>query len=1130
MADFRIETGMHHEAVQHVSCDAAGRLILTASRTEVRAFDPAGNPLGPRLDIGNSATAALSPDGKTVALRWGNDAPRSLCLVEQATGRLLRWMAPDLAFYHVAFSRDGRRLLLVGESVQVRDVDSGRLLLEHESEGGQRDADMDDVGRLVLIQQDGLRLVLLDAHGHKIASIYRADEEGRYRRVRFSPDSRVIAATCEDPPRILLLSGRDLSSRGAADTSGIDQHPFTSLAWSQDGQTLYAGGPGAVHAFDQAGRGARRSAMVEGAVGALAPLPQGGVAFASDAPAWGVLDPDLTPRHAARWERARFSEDPGHLLVSEDGRRVAFRLASGETRCFSSLPGEGLLREAPAGAELRPPRKEAPWLRLFPAKGKLRIRHEDQEDNEFTADYHHVAVSADGAACLLSDGGILRYVDAYALDRVWYDGDGGRCVALNLSGDGLIAVSAHEDGTLRFRAARDGALLLTVLLHGDGQRWVAFRPDGRYIASPGGADLIGWDVSRDEPLVSDHREVKSRRERAAEIGAPRQGPSFGRPDFEAKNRQDAHIAAHRMIHVAVEQLAGWRDGLGACLAPDFTPASLLVERLRQPAAIAAAIAAPAPRRPWPRERARLWEQSPDLRVSQDGAQVSFRLASGALRCFDLHTGTLGEPADTAPLLAPRTTAKWLRVEPEEGRLYVRRLDDPDREDDEPFERFALTQDGGGCVIGRGDRLSCRDTCSISRDIWSRSDLPPIVALCFSGDGQLVVSAHADGTICWRAARDGELRLTLIIHQDEQRCVAMTEDGAYAGTLGRDGGYDVAKVRAALRAPLAERTLWARDRARLAEDPAALRVSHDGRTLALRLEGGEERFVQITAACQVSGTPPDSVPLLPAQTSAPWLEVFEEEKRLRITDTEDRDKEEERHFDQVAVSPDGGGCVVSKETEIRYIRAAGLRNPCREDNAAPNLAVQFSGDGRLIVSACADGTVRWRSAGGGCYGEGWLLLTLVLHRDGQRCVLYTKDGDYVSSPEGPGAHRPEQVQAALRNERPPPDVSSSEGLYLPPLLPPRVRLIDTKRDGQSLTVRVAARSQAPIIRLRLAAADGTGVTVEGAALDETFVPCAEGEEQQHEIRADLAALGAGALMIWAETEHAIGLSQQIPHID
>lgn len=66
----------------------------------------------------------------------------------------------------------------------------------------------------------------------------------------------------------------------------------------------------------------------------------------------------------------------------------------------------------------------------------------------------------------------------------------------NLSGDGRLVLAAFHDGTLRWYRRSDGAELLALFVHPDGQRWVLWTPEGFFHASPGGETLIGYHLNQ----------------------------------------------------------------------------------------------------------------------------------------------------------------------------------------------------------------------------------------------------------------------------------------------------------------------------------------------------------------------------------------------------------------------------------------------------------------------------------------------------------------------------------------------------------------------------------------------------------------------------------------------------------
>ena len=67
--------------------------------------------------------------------------------------------------------------------------------------------------------------------------------------------------------------------------------------------------------------------------------------------------------------------------------------------------------------------------------------------------------------------------------------------AVNLSGDGRLAVAALGDGTLRWYRAEDGAELAALFATEDG-RWIAWTSEGYFDHGPGSEDLVGYHLNR----------------------------------------------------------------------------------------------------------------------------------------------------------------------------------------------------------------------------------------------------------------------------------------------------------------------------------------------------------------------------------------------------------------------------------------------------------------------------------------------------------------------------------------------------------------------------------------------------------------------------------------------------------
>ncbi|MDD4928559.1 MAG: caspase family protein [Gallionella sp.] len=96
---------------------------------------------------------------------------------------------------------------------------------------------------------------------------------------------------------------------------------------------------------------------------------------------------------------------------------------------------------------------------------------------------------------------------------------------------------------------------------------------------------------------------------------------------------------------------------------------------------------------------------------------------------------------------------------------------------------------------------------------------------------------------------------------------------------------------------------------------------------------------------------------------------------------------------LAVAPDGSHFVLGTEWYLRNFDSNG-RQSWEQRIPGAAWAVNFSGDGRWLVAALADGTIRWYRA-----ADGQEQIALFPHADGNRWVLWTPSGYYDTSVNG-----------------------------------------------------------------------------------------------------------------------------------
>ncbi|WP_089727260.1 caspase family protein [Candidatus Thiosymbion oneisti] len=576
----RIETGMHTAAIRCIAVDRAERFLVTGSDDKTaRIWSlPAGDLLRTlRLPIGEGNegkiyAVAISPDGQTVAVggwtRFQWEDAHSIYLFDRQSGQLRRRLTglPNV-IHHLDWSPDGRYLaagLHGPNGIRVYSSQDWEQRFQDRDYGDSSySAHFDGRGRLVTTSYDGY-LRLYDERFRLVAK-QKASGGERPFLARFSPDGKRIAVGFHDTTAVDVLSATDLGFLYRPDTSGVGNGNLMSVAWSQDGLYLYAGGRYNrdgnyfILRWNRAGRGgvtelpAAKNTLMD-----LRHLSDGGLVFGTFDPAWGLLDARGQQRIFKPPEIADFRGDLDNFLVTHDGSSVQFgyepwgkrpaRFSLSERRLF-------LLDDRPKDTEtaalgLKPPRTKAPGLDITDWKNtyhpKLNgkpLRLDDYERSR------SLAIAPDGERFLLGTEWSLRLFDRTG-KPLWRIPVPGVAWGVNITGNGKLAVAAFGDGTIRWYRLRDGTELLALFPHKDGRRWVAWTPAGFYQASAGGEDLVGWHVNRE-------------RDQAAEFyGASRFRQQFYRPDVIARVLETLDVdQALRLADAARGQETVTRDVL-----------------------------------------------------------------------------------------------------------------------------------------------------------------------------------------------------------------------------------------------------------------------------------------------------------------------------------------------------------------------------------------------------------------------------------------------------------------------------------------------------------------------------------------------------------------------------------------
>ncbi len=522
----RLENGMHVTRINRIDIDASERFVLTASTDKTaRLWNLSDGSMLRTFRVpqansneGKLFASALSRDGDTVALAgltgWTWDEKISIYLFSRADGRLLQRLTglPDI-IEDLAFSTDGRFLAAVSVrgGISVFETTSGReVFADHDYGGASFSVDFAADGRLLATSYDG-QLYLYGADFHLIAK--RAAPGGkRVYSARFSPNGHKLAVGYEGSTAINILSTDDLRLLYSADTGEEANGNLAVVAWSHDGETLYAGG-GYLHNGDNsiAYWNNQGQAPVQWLVPAtentvfdLKALHDGSVVYASAEPSLGKLKRDGQIQWQQRGQLVDFRGIyKRSLLLSGDGQRIQFGYAyAGQQPALFDLAQRRLSLDPAADSSLNAPNTTALAL-------------SDWEDTS-------AKVNLNGHPLVTSSSDISRSA-AIAPDRrhlllgsehslFWFDADGRQVWSqpmpapvwgVNVAGNGRVGVAALGDGTLRWYRLSDGKELLAFYPHPDKQRWVLWTPDGYYDASPGAEELIGWHVNRGKDQAAD---------------------------------------------------------------------------------------------------------------------------------------------------------------------------------------------------------------------------------------------------------------------------------------------------------------------------------------------------------------------------------------------------------------------------------------------------------------------------------------------------------------------------------------------------------------------------------------------------------------------------------------------------
>src|SRR5438034_6385538 len=296
-------------------------------------------------------------------------------LLGPSTGKMTGRITGDLSGFTVrlVFSADGRYLaaMLGAGGLRVFDRDKNSSVAFRDADYGAASfgAAFADDGRLATSSYDG-KIRLYD-RSFTLATAPRAAPNGHIPKgLAFSPDGNMLALGYTDTPLVELLDGHSLTRLPGPNTDDLKNGSLSSVAWSVDGQSLFAAGQyldddGNVPVlfWDQAAHGKRRAMSTCGAVYetllSLVPSPAGGLLVVMADPCLTLLEPDGSTRWIRRRPGADFRGQNRSFAVSPDGTIIDFDFELfGNSPLRFDLRARALSGNRPADEVSRPPQQD----------------------------------------------------------------------------------------------------------------------------------------------------------------------------------------------------------------------------------------------------------------------------------------------------------------------------------------------------------------------------------------------------------------------------------------------------------------------------------------------------------------------------------------------------------------------------------------------------------------------------------------------------------------------------------------------------------------------------------------------------------------------------------------------------